>query len=443
MDNKIKIQAKDCNYFQCEDEGKIEKAIKYLIQSQNNIPLLFSSSENEPIAEFDYGTCMWRAGRYIGQIKFELDDEQYEITIFPRFGDIQLFSMLEEIYNVRIMESMHGYSSGNYDNILKKIISYIWIQKIAQANQHGLPKHYRKTTNLGYKVKGRIDIKRSIRYYFTNQQIVSIYDEKYLDETILKILGNAYYILSTKYGLHKTLIIPENALDLINHFEKFKHYRKIRITDDEYSNINYKSIYLKYKDVVDYSWQIIKNELNIEQKQTKKKHFSFFIDIAEIWEKYILSLLKKKFQILGWKTYCKEYFVYPEKSFTRKIIPDIIMEKENNIVIWDAKYKMMKFRKIDFDRDDFYQIHSYQSILNKKITVLGGGLIYPLSKMFNDETIKQNLSENAVLTKKNSFFKIDGIDYSNLENIDVEQRKKYIKEMEEEFQKRIYNILNN
>ncbi len=442
MTNKIRIYAKDCCRFNSDDESKIDDAIKYLLKFQDNISLLFTENKDDPIAEFDYKSCCWRAGRYIGQITFELDGEMYEVTILPRFGDAQFFSMLEEIYNVRIIDSMHGYSSGDYNNILKKIISFIWIQKIAQANQHGLPKRNTKKENIGYDVKGRINIRKSIPYYFRYGQVLSIYNEKCLDDKILKILGKAYYILSNKYGLHKSQVMPDNALDLLNHFEDSSHYRKASITENEYSKINYKSIYLRYKDAVDFSWQVIKNDVDIGQNQMKKEYFSFFIDIAEIWEKYIFSILKKHFQIQGWKTYCKEYLVYPGTFYSRKIIPDIIMEKDDNLVIWDAKYKMMEFRNYDVDRGDFYQIHSYHSILNKKKHVLGGGLIYPFSSNFNEFGIDSIIAENEVIKENNSFFCINGIDYSKLEDVSFEERKEFIRNIENDFKSRVSNLIN-
>ena len=77
--------------------------------------------------------------------------------------------------------------------------------------------------------------------------------------------------------------------------------------------------------------------------------------------------------------------IYPGQFFKRQIIPDIILEKDGNYMVFDAKYKLMRGLKSsvnysDLDRTDLFQIHSYiQYVQHCLGNVVVGGLLYPIS----------------------------------------------------------------
>lgn len=206
--------------------------------------------------------------------------------------------------------------------------------------------------------------------------------------------------------------IPDSLEQIINSLNS-NSINKRKVTASEYSSIRYKNIYYSYKDVVDFSWHIINNFNFSYGNDNDKKGTGIFIDMAEIWEVYIRTLISNKLKTLGWNVACDCQYVYKETFFKRKIIPDIVIRKDNKVIVLDAKYKKMINRKIDVDRSDFFQIHTYMSFYNQ-YELLAGGLIYPI---IGDKE-RNNSNSLFGLGKDNIKFFIDGINVIDLETFE-------------------------
>src|SRR5690606_16284987 len=186
--------------------------------------------------------------------------------------------MLEEIFNIRITKSASIQSNkDDWQHYIKRIIAFIWIQKLANANLHGLPKSQVKKEYKGQSIKGRLSVRKSIQPYYTSGEVVSIYREKQIDGTIAKILLQAYQLISSDYGVGKGLNFPNAAQDYINQINANINHKTL-ITESDYINIKYKEIYLSWKPIVDFSWDIIKRkQLSLKQKKSKNG-YGFFLD---------------------------------------------------------------------------------------------------------------------------------------------------------------------
>ena len=108
MDNDyIHIEALDCLPFK---EGFSADILQEFIKSQCENVFYFTSDylvdTESKLAEYDYRSNKWIAGRFVGESIFTFKDKQYKITIKPRFGEAFLFEMLEEIYNIRITKRL-------------------------------------------------------------------------------------------------------------------------------------------------------------------------------------------------------------------------------------------------------------------------------------------------------------------------------------------------
>jgi 5-methylcytosine-specific restriction endonuclease McrBC regulatory subunit McrC len=196
------------------------------------------------------------------------------------------------------------------------------------------------------------------------------------------------------------------------------------ISENDYNKIQYRDIYLSYKPIVDLSWDIIKKKNFGNSEDKNKKGLSFFIDVAEIWEMYLRAILKRRFLKDGWTIRNDKITTYKNKDFSRTLIPDIVLENGNDVMVWDAKYKRMEFVYFDYDRADFFQIHTYISYFKQTKNVVAGGLLYPLSKEFDNYRQERNKSNSLYAEEKNNIqFVVDGIDYSNLteEKISTEE----------------------
>lgn len=416
-ENLIHIEAFDCLPFPTDKVSA--NVLQGFIQSQSRSKFWFTANEQEddaPLAEFDYRTYCWNAGRFVGEADFEHNQQKYRITIKPRFGDKMLFRMLEEIFNIRITSSVsQGSKKDEWKHFIKRIIAFIWLQKLANANLHGVPKVQQKKEHRGQTIRGKLDERKTIRRYYTNSEIVSMYREKHIDKTIAQIIFQAYGILRKDFEIGK-VNIPDSAQEAINQVHSTVNNKK-DITEHDYQNIRYKEIYRSWKPIVDLSWDIIKRR-QLSLKQDKSKNgFGFFIDMAEVWEQYLKAILRKHLTPLGWYCRNEKQVAYKEKFYRRELIPDFVFQKGNEVAIWDAKYKRMNGKYWDVDRSDFFQIHTYiQHFLNHK-EVKSGGLLYPISdKQVNFENYSSPYLMNEAGVKLN--FVIDGLELKEQEEIE-------------------------
>ena len=195
-------------------------------------------------------------------------------------------------------------------------------------------------------------------------------------------------------------------------------------------------IFSLYKKVLEYAKFII-NDNNLEEKHDEKQEtYGFLINVAELFEIYILKLLQKEFS--DWYIESPKIPLYENQFFTRKIIPDVVMTKGNDVLVFDTKYKRMTMQGKnqhgagDVDRNDFFQINTYMSYYhNKGLHVRAGGLLYPMEKFDKDQCHSSAWFENG-----STKFIVDGIDLSK-ENLAVED----IKSSENSFVTRIRDLL--
>ena len=345
--------------------------------------------------------------------------------------------MLEEVFNnIRFSESSQSVKKQKkFQFIIKEIIAFLWLNMLSKANKHGLPRSNKKQTFVGTKIRGRLNVKASIVTIHTESKLVSNYWEKTPNEQIVKVLSQAFNILKYEYGIAQIKVssAAKNALSQLNSMSVSKKY----ISENEYKNIVYKNMYISYKPVVDLSWNIIKQKNLGNDSDSNSEGISFFLDMAEIWELYLKSIIRKRLLPEGWVLRNDIIQTYIEKDFKRKLIPDIVFQKNDNILVFDAKYKRMDYKFYDYDRSDFFQIHTYINYYDKNFNVIAGGLIYPLSNKLTDEKEVKNSSSSLFGENKDNIqYFIDGIDLSDLNSTNIIIEEKY-------FLDRIYKKANN
>mgnify|MGYP001289471492 FL=1 len=380
--SSVNIETSDCLPF----DSKWNEQLWHFANNEHSVSvfnLAANIKQSEPLITFNYKDKKWYAGRYIGGINFTYKKEDVSITINPRFGDMVLYEMFEELFNIKFSKGMSSFKSQKKSYYLKILISYIWLQEMAKANRHGLPRKKGLKKHEGYSIKGRLLIMPSIKSIHKTGKLISARKEQYYDQTVLKILYEAYCILRKDYCLGN-LNISDNAQDAIHQMET-QFIDSSFIKPHDFNAIKYHPIYQRYKEVVNLSWQIIQSQPGYNSQDSQATVSGFFLDMAEIWECYVRSILKKHISS-GWKIIDSQYEVYKEMFFRRRIIPDIVMKKGDNYCVFDAKYKHMKYRTSigsyagDVDRNDFFQIHTYMSYLKSKGNMIMGGLIYPVTK---------------------------------------------------------------
>ena len=457
--NNSHITAKDCTYIPFTDSKDDWNAVlqSFICSFDQDSVFSFSSktvngkidTDDEPFASYDYKRKQWMAGRWVGETTFSYKKKEYQISVDPRFGVESLYPMFEEIFSINILDNKSEQDPKAMNSLLQVLLPLIWSQKLGNANKYGIPRTTVDVLHKGQSVKGRLLVRKSILPFFREQSVVSATREKHIDETICRIILQAHTILKKRFGQTRFSNMSESAINAIENFESAKIPQK-RITSGEYANIQYKAIYQSWKEVVDISWRIIQQTMNFSQKKSDtKRGLSLFVDMAEIWEMYLRSLLRKRFP--DWKVWSVEQstiFTYHSTFFKRNIIPDIIMERGNDVVVFDAKWKKMTFDKKDVDRSDFFQIHTYIQyfqMLGKNVKA--GGLLYPISKKeIAENQLNRNYSENLFgLDATQTSFIVDGICFGSEDDanggMDVKEYKKYFAERVNEFVGRIEKYL--
>lgn len=431
----IHIKLKDCSPIQdAAFEYALVQPIEAAFQQGNSLfQLQEKARARDPILEYRDGK--WWTGRYVGEALFQHKEQWYKLSIAPRFGDSFLFLLLEEIFNLQFAQSSHQIRDAQQQqHFIKRIIAQIWVHKLATANRYGLPRQQVKQRQQSPSIRGKLDVRSSILPLYTRKEVVSTYHEKQLDGTIASILLQAYQILQREYGLPAHL--PSNAENAVQQLLSYQQQLP-SVQTSPWKRLRLKSIYRSYRSILELSLDIIRKQQKENQADSQTKDgYAFFLDMAEVWELYLKSLLQKYFGVEGWEVSSPTLTTYEGHFFQRKLIPDLVLQRAGQSLVFDAKYKRMKFHPLDVDRSDFFQIHTYLAYYEQQSELLGGGLLYPFSSSSNPE----GLSASSLLSsaRQDIRFCVDGVDLSGVQNeIDIEVQRQFLRESETFFVKRV------
>ena len=401
---------------------------KSTLKNQDDLIISIKKNKN------DEDIYLAQTGNYVGKFKWQ----GLEIDIKSRFSNTFLERMLNFANDIFLDDaSITGKDSTNDLDISKYIIYYMFIQNLEKAFLLGLPKAYKSVEHHEMKLKGKININKFIKYDIPFAgKISSVSREQKEIQEIIDVLYKAVKIID------KT---NKAFLKNISHIKThLKQYKSNSYVSNETINKALKSkalqnpIFAPYKKVLEYARFII-NRNNIEEKNDgKQETYGFIINVAELFEIYITKLLQKEFN--DW--YVESPHLRLDERFgktylySRKIIPDIVMIKDKNVIVFDTKYKKMNFNYVkgngvDVDRNDFFQINTYMSYYqNQNFNVKIGGLLYPIEKSFKEN--KDICHSQTWFGNLNTKFIVDGIDLSDLKE-DKENKFAPISKREQKF----------
>lgn len=379
-------------------------------------------------------TYFAQTGNFVGKFVWK----GLEIDIKSRFSIIFLERMLNFANDIFLDDvSITGKKVEENDiDISKYIIYYMFVQNLEKAFLLGLPKAYCSITNHEMKLKGKIDINQFINHDIPFQgKISSISREQKEVQEVIDVLYKAVNIIEKK---------EKSFLKNISHIKThLKQNRSNQYVSSETINkaLNSKAllnpIFLPYKKVLEYARFII-NGNNIEEKKDGQyETYGFLINVSELFEIYITKLIQKEF--ISWNVNSPKISLYNNMFYERKIIPDIVMTRDKQVMVFDTKYKKMNMKgklngddEGDVDRNDFFQINNYMSYYHShpdKYNLKVGGLLYPMNKFEKERCHSETWFEN-----NDTHFIIDGINLSgNIEPNNDESKFSKIVEREMDF----------
>lgn len=410
---KYDYSALDCQPFKKADGGivnadELSYIAKYLENHLHSyiISEVFGSDDKiiyRPYDSFSHSK-EWTAGRYVGELSITIPKDQIrnarsnrriKLIIHPRFGTPFLCHMLEEIYNFKMPESETSQAKGdNWNKFYQLILRQLWIVKFAKADKYGLPRQTVKRTHQGMQIRGHLNVRKSILPFFTKKEVVSEYREKEVDDMIGRIVYKAYDILADKEtGLRN---LPPQVQESINDLYSRYHGEQIKITEHDYQSIRYKSIYVSWKPLVDFSWQIIKHRGYNPEQSVDDQGYGLFFDMAEIWEAYIGKILEKDFMHCTERNSNIRLFENEEEKQFQRIIPDYLSRdwtNEKALAVGDAKYMNLTGKEI-LQGEQTYSVYYKTIMYMHRFNSQKGFIFYPIEA--NAEGSGHNIKELSI-----------------------------------------------
>lgn len=348
------------------------------------VPISGDRDEDEPVVYCAWDGTWW-AGRYVGSISFE----GHSLTIEPRFGLATLRSWLFEATSVVLTDAPGKLRED--ESFIAQLLASIWAHGFVEAARHGLPALRRDVATKGPTLRGRLDVASSLRMIAAGSgQVVSIRSERSLDHAASDAIVAAYQVLRRWLGVPDDQWMPARAKELIPHLMAVTGARPRVPTKAELDRIRYTPITAGFATIAELSRQIANRRglaTDIEKDGETK---GVLLDVAELWEMYVLSVLRKAASPLSVTHGTRE------KSATKRLlhsditgqglgtlIPDAILHSGSTIRgVVDAKYKSLHPSASSPNgpqRDDLYQMAAYLGRFGNPIERMSWGVLaYPL-----------------------------------------------------------------
>jgi len=386
-------------------------SFKEQVNSNKDKRLILSLSSNKNgNNEIEYFV---KTGLYAGDIIFN----GFRFKIRPK-EELLFKRMLNFANDIFIDNTIN--STDNNENTFDLII-YMFIMSLEKTAMLGLPQEYVKQKEQGVKFKGSVDVNNYIKKNipFLGKISYCFREHRYVQD-IVDVLFAALTIVKKR----KSEILIGRLNDIYPALKE--NYSGKRINLETISKaLNHKSlqnpVFMRFKQVLNYA-KIIITQNDLESAVSEKDEISgYLVDVSELFEIYLEKLLRNSFTDWTIKTQ-EKLQIYNGTFFEKVIRPDIVMEKNGKVVVFDAKFKKMKFEKEDVDREDLFQIHTYMSYYDDNIVC--GGLLYPVSKTNTNGVCSETLFGNG---KNKTKFIIDGVCVASSMKDLIEQEKSFLK----------------
>ena len=361
----MRITARDCCPLQPQPTAEEAQWLRRLAASVRASDLVISFADerdDEPIVYCAWDGTWW-AGRYVGSLSFE----GHRLTIEPRFGLFTLKTWLFEATSVVLTESPGQLRHD--ESFIIQLLATVWAHGFVDAARHGLPALKRDVATKSSTVRGRLDVRSSLRLLASGEsEVVSVRSERSLVHAASNAIVSAYSVLRRWLSDEKWL--PQRAKELLPHLIAVTGSRPRVPTKADLDRIRYTPITAGFAPIAELSRQIANRRGLSADIKTNGETTGVLLDIAELWEMYVLSVLRKAVTPLTVKHGTRE------RMTSRKLLRSDVSDKEIGTLIpdailfqfgavrgiVDAKYKSLHpsaNAPQGPQREDLYQIAAY------------------------------------------------------------------------------------
>jgi 5-methylcytosine-specific restriction enzyme subunit McrC len=323
------------------------------------------SDDEDPPALSRDGDGLWWAGRFIGELRFE----GRTLRISPRLGIEVVGEWLAAALNVDFVPQTA--SLGANAPLIAQLLDRVWSGALAEASRHGGPRVRRIDRREGYFIQGTLDVKQTIRLRGSGQQRVA--SRRFLRDfrnPVAEVIVLADRTLRSLLGVTPAWR-PERVDEVLAHLRSAVGERPRLPNRKELAAVRYSPITRRFRSVAELSLEIAERSGRITSASDEQVS-GFLIDVAELWELFLLHCTRLAFPDLHVEhgtdegdRHLLEAMSNPGVSMGR-MKPDIVVLDQlgrPGLVI-DAKYKRLqssRWRPSGVDRGDLYQLTSYMA----------------------------------------------------------------------------------
>lgn len=413
-------------------EGKVNiiRLLEYRNNSDLLCPITYSNIEIEKISVTDFTVY---TSHYIGRCRINETD----ISINPRFGEKVFNYLLSYATGLYVPQGESSFEKNKSNSYW--LLTIIWKAMLNRAITQGhVPKEYvTETRNLKH-YHGRLNLQKHIR--------ANMCDASRFYCTYRKLTPNTTINRTIRYTYK--LLMQKKMGYLLNDFTSYD--RKLAsfgvdnnpVEIHEIDHIRYARLNAAYKPLMELCRTLIACRAAEGKEGTAQADVAYFIDVADLWEMYLLRLLQN--QLPGYHVFSPNAtsgdFLLENRM--REIRPDILIEKDGQTrMVIDAKYKDYEtFGRTAQEpncvqRDDLYQMSTYLYHYGTENEPITGIFCSP---------VKTATTEGELFTLQhdsNHRIGLVNLSLDNGNNKDDDEVLTQVKKAEESFIKRIRELL--
>ena len=424
MNKKISVKEYDiitCNNKYQSEKYKIldyenEKNNREKFNELTNFIRSFSSQKNYSDI-LDFMKISYKRGiedtveirNYVGLIQL---DSGFQIEILPKI----LYSTEENTKKILVdmINSLKNFNNKIFSNSqldyrnmnIYEIFIRLYVQDVNNLIKTGLKSSYNTIEENLQLVKGKILFEKQVRKNLAHQEkMFCSYDEYDLNRPENKII---------KATLMKFLKVSTNVdtLRLIN--QALGYFDNIEISNNynsDFAKVNITRDMKNYEALIEWSKIFLHNNsfTNFSGDISSK---SLLFRMDKLFESYVAKKIRQKASS-NWKVWTqdKRFYLFDSPKNEFRIIPDVVMKKNETTVILDTKWKELDSNKSNYgiSQQDMYQIYAYA----KKYNTSNIWLLYPKTEKVNENNIWFKSNDNVNV---NIFF-VDLNDKNNINNL--------------------------
>jgi 5-methylcytosine-specific restriction enzyme subunit McrC len=322
-------------------------------------------------------------GRFVGRV---VDEElELDLTIEPRMARAALAVMLGRVFNVRITEAASRLVNTEAP-LLLVLVALVWRSAVVRGFHHGPPSRRRNRLTIGRELRGSFDTAGTIALRMRGNEAAVASRERIreIDRLPILILDAAREALRRDLGPTGAAILNEAAAALADWVPLTPRGKQPAIFELLHAPIRFTPISESLRPAIELSRRILASRgLGQSFTGASPRTWGALIDMAELWELYVLRELRKELPSLELEHAARaamtNLLLDDAGQAVERMAPDIVGRErkggEIRLVV-DAKYK----RRVLL-REDLYQVLAYQTRLKSP----EAWLVYPAA-VVDDET---------------------------------------------------------